>query len=415
MKNIEDILALCIEDIKAGRSTLEACLNSYSSMRRELEPLLKIALSIQEPPSFKPSNDFRIRTRVQLMDYIHDKRNEKKSWRDLLNYGTRQSWSSGWLKTVTIIVAVILALSALGTGTAYASKDSLPGDTLYSVKIGTEQVRRLLTTNDISRIELELTLADIRLGEIEALAHISPEGIALAFKGYEKNLTTAIDKAESNKDRDISAQELEGISLATLKHISILDSINDSITAPERETVKQAGEVIFRAQFKALRLLAEEDPVRATEINVETMQNQLNRANARADDGEVTEAEESLRQFKELHRFGDEISQIAIEFGYNITAINAINAQATSVQLEVIRNMYGKVSEETLASVNGVMGISIENYGEEDNRLLEINVDNNIPQKFDNNPEDPGNNPEEPGDSPEEPGNVPEEPGNGHQ
>ena len=171
MNNIENILILCIKDIKAGRSTLEDCLDQHSSIRRQLEPLLRIALSIQQPPPFKPTNDFRVRARVQLMNYIHDKRNENRSWKDVLNSYIRQSWYSGWLKTVAIVVAVILAFSALGTGTAYASKDSLPGDPLYSVKIGTEQVRRLLTVNDIARIELELAFADLRLKEIEALAN----------------------------------------------------------------------------------------------------------------------------------------------------------------------------------------------------------------------------------------------------
>ena len=56
MKGIEDILALCIEDVKSGRSTLADCLERYPSVREDLEPLLRIALSIQEPPPVTPSN-----------------------------------------------------------------------------------------------------------------------------------------------------------------------------------------------------------------------------------------------------------------------------------------------------------------------------------------------------------------------
>ncbi|MFC1965148.1 DUF5667 domain-containing protein, partial [Chloroflexota bacterium] len=412
LKNIEDILALCIEDIKAERSTLEDCLGQHSSVRRQLEPLLRIALSIKESPPFKPTSDFRVRARVHLMNYIHDKRNENRSWKDVFNSDVRQCWYSGWLKTVAIIVAVILAFSALGTGTAYASKDSLPGETLYSVKIGTEQIRRLLTVNDIAQIELELTFADIRLKEIEALAHKNPTMITLATTGYEENTAKAIDKAEICKDRGICAENLEMVALTTSKHISLLDMIIDSVTKTNKEFARQAEEVAFRAQFRALRALAAEDPVRAIHRNVENMQNRLNRANDKADEGEFIEVEESLRQFKEMHKFGEELSQIVKDSGYFPTVIDAINAQARAAQMEALSKMSGKVSKETLATVKEVMGISVENRGKEDTGPPQKGADN-IPQKPDNYSEETNNKPEEPGNIADETGNGSGEPGDG--
>ena len=71
LKKFEDILAQCIEDIKAGRSSIEDCLDKYPSMREQLEPLLRIALEIREPPDVKPSPAFKVKARVQLMDQIH--------------------------------------------------------------------------------------------------------------------------------------------------------------------------------------------------------------------------------------------------------------------------------------------------------------------------------------------------------
>ena len=71
MKRIEDILAQCIEDIKAGKASLADCLDRYPSTRQQLEPLLRIALSIQEPPDVKPSDAFKMRTRGYLMEHIH--------------------------------------------------------------------------------------------------------------------------------------------------------------------------------------------------------------------------------------------------------------------------------------------------------------------------------------------------------
>jgi len=56
---IEDILAQCIEDIKAGKSSVADCLDKYPALRKQLEPLLKIALEIREPPDVKPSATLR--------------------------------------------------------------------------------------------------------------------------------------------------------------------------------------------------------------------------------------------------------------------------------------------------------------------------------------------------------------------
>ena len=383
-------------------------------MRRQLEPLLKIALSIQEPPPVEPAEDFRIRARVRLMNDIHAERNEKRSWIAALNSGIRHSWYSGWLKTATAIIAIILVSSILGTGIVYASADTLPGDTLYSVKIGAEQARKLFTVNDIARIELELKSADMRLEEIEALANKSPERMTLAVKGYEKNIVTATEKAESNKG--VSTEGMETVALATLEQVSILDRISDDIKADEKEPVRQAEEIAFRAQFEVQRSLAEKDPLRATEMNIIAMQNRLNRAGDKADEGEIGEAEYALRQFMEMFKFGEEISEIAGRYGYSTAAINALNVQVRSTQLEAIRNMSGKISEEIMVAAREMMGVSDEDTGENGKGVSGTDTDNQIPEQQGepgSGPGEPGVGPGEPGVGPGEPGEGPGEPGSG--
>ena len=54
-----------------------------------------------------------------------------------------------------------------------------------------------------------------------------------------------------------------------------------------------------------------------------------------------------MRQFEELRRFGEEIPQVAKGLGYGATDVDELNARATSIQLEVLGTIYGKVSEET--------------------------------------------------------------------
>ena len=48
MKKCEDMLVQHIEDIEAGRFSIEDCLDRYQPVREQLEPLLRIALEIRK-------------------------------------------------------------------------------------------------------------------------------------------------------------------------------------------------------------------------------------------------------------------------------------------------------------------------------------------------------------------------------
>jgi hypothetical protein len=85
LEKFEDILVQCIEDIKAGRSSIEDCLDRYPSVREQLEPLLRIALEIREPPDIKPSPSFKVKARVWLMDQIHGRQAVAKGSRSRYN------------------------------------------------------------------------------------------------------------------------------------------------------------------------------------------------------------------------------------------------------------------------------------------------------------------------------------------
>ena len=420
MKKIEDILALCIGDIKAGRSTLVDCLDRYAYMRQELEPLLRIALSIQKPPPVQPSNAFKVRARVLLMEQIHASRSKNRSQKYFSGSGVRRIWYAGWLKTAAIVAAILITVSALGVGTAYASQDSLPGDNLYPVKIGTEQLRRLLTTDDVSQVELELQFATIRLQEIEALANKGADRITMATNRYEQTIAMAIERAEQTRERGLSANVLEMVALAISNHLSLLDRIEDFVPENSKKVINHAKEIAITEQIRALRSLAMENPLRAAEINIDTMQSRLNRAKAKADEGQLVAVEDALQQFKELRSFGDELSKIAKGLGYGATAIEDLHRKAMPAQMAALNTIYGRVSKETIAAIEDAMGISIGDHGEEGEGSQDKGTSDSASEKPDGNSEKPDGASEKPGDDSEEhdsgseeSGNDPDESGNG--
>ncbi|HJX68782.1 MAG TPA: DUF5667 domain-containing protein, partial [Dehalococcoidia bacterium] len=233
MKKFEDVLVQCIEDIKAGRSSVEDCLDRYPSMRGQLEPLLRIAVAIPEPRDVKPSPGFKLKARVWLMDQIHGGQGARKEpWLrhegriTPVPYIKRLSTSMA-----TVILVVVLAVSALGAGTAYASQSSLPGDTLYPVKLATEQAGMILSPDGAARAERALSFANKRMREIEALAQKGrSQDLELAVDQYGYALNMTLSMIEQAADGELSTENITAlVAEATARHLSVLDEVWDTV------------------------------------------------------------------------------------------------------------------------------------------------------------------------------------------
>ncbi len=411
MNDINEILIQCIDDIRAGRTSLEECLERYSDIRRELEPLLKIALSIEESPNIRPSDAFKVRARVGLMEHIASSQSGKRTAGSAPQASIGRRWFSGWVKAVTITVAAILFVSAAGTGTAFASQSSLPGNTLYPVKLATEQIWRVITFDDAAEVELELKFAGIRLDELERIVNM-PESqasvttdsyhrimtvsviynipgrekradtmradrIAAAITGYERNLNLAITKAEYIKDGQTL---MVTIALAIRNHLDRLDEIEDGASDEAEGITGNARDIAINGHIKALRNVAEKNPVRAIEINADTMLSRLGRAEDELETDKVGEMEKSLQHFQVLHQLGKEISEDAGQMGYDTRAIDKINTQTTARQMQILVSIYDNTSGEIKDAVKKVMATSLEEYEQAVNRLQQQGALDEIPE-----------------------------------
>lgn len=424
MSRIEEILSTCIEDIREGKATLESCLERYPSVRDKLEPLLKVALSIQESPDIKPSDAFKTRARVELIERIHAEKVARKSYGSILGNISRPIFSSQLLRTLSISFAVLVFIATSGAGVAYASQDSLPGDNLYSVKLGTEELRRLLESDDIAEVELELSFAETRLREMEKLADSDISKAAIPVALYEKNIEMAIEKAGQDEE-NLAGIKLENASLNILRHISILDGIEDRVPEAAGEVVRQCQEIAVTGQLTALNLLAQQDPQRSTEININVLSSRLQKANETADRGEARKTEEALQQYLQFHDLSEEILQIALRIGFDPMVINELNRQAMHKHEETLNNMHGKVSEELMGIVKGITGVTAEDQSGEGG-ISDSSGKNGVSEKPDDpadgsdggvgEPSDtgePGNGAGDPSGSTGEPNGGPGQPGGG--
>lgn len=158
-KEFDNILDNCLERLLAKGEMIEQCLESYPEQAGELKPLLLTALAAKKASAIQPRSEFRARARYEFHSALQAI--ESKRSRPFL------SWQPRWATAVVIVLILIL----VGGGTVAAASGSMPDESLYQVKLATEQVRLALTPSDISKAQLLAELADKRVAEIIYLAN----------------------------------------------------------------------------------------------------------------------------------------------------------------------------------------------------------------------------------------------------
>jgi Domain of unknown function (DUF5667) len=355
LKKFEEILAECIDDITAGRSSVEDCLYKYPSVRAELEPLLRISLAIRESPDVKPPQAFKVRSRVWLMSQIHQRQ-----------AATRSPWFRSIAKPVPymkrfatsmagVILAIVLAISGLGVGTAYAAQGSLPGDALYSFKMATEQAEMMFPGDDVVRAERALNFADKRVQEMMALAEKGRlQDLDLAVQKYDYALAMALTMMERAGEKGLATANVTAlVAETTTRHLSVLDEVWDMVPAEASASVAHAENLSKTGYLSALAALAVNDALRAAQINFGAAEGRLNRIRARVQNAEALQI--ALQQFEVMSEFGEEISRIAHEGGDNAEAVDELIASETSEQLEDLAQIWDMAPEQARPAIERVM------------------------------------------------------------
>lgn len=179
---IETILDECLERLRQGDS-VEQCLVRYPEQAVDLEPLLRVAMASRNAAlSVAPRPEFKARARQEIQSRLGDKGRAIEP---------KKASPMGWIPRWAVMVAsVVLIFLIAGTGTVAASTGSMPGDTLYPLKLATERVRLGLARGDISKARVNVRLADRRVKEI----------VYLAEKGDSRRLEKVLSRLEGNME-----------------------------------------------------------------------------------------------------------------------------------------------------------------------------------------------------------------------
>ncbi|HLB26681.1 MAG TPA: DUF5666 domain-containing protein [Dehalococcoidia bacterium] len=156
MRSFGSILDECLEAIGRGE-VLESCLARYPRQADELRAQIRLAQRIAATPHHPPRPVAQAAGWHQFQAQAQDMRLGRKR---------HVSLNIGWLRPLTIAVALVIAVIGAAGGSVYASQDALPDSPLYRVKLTSEDVRVWFTFDDSRKAELLLDQSNERTGEI---------------------------------------------------------------------------------------------------------------------------------------------------------------------------------------------------------------------------------------------------------
>ena len=227
-KKIEDILDQLTAEIGKGRS-IEECLREYGEYADELRPLLELCQDINGLP--KPEPDAR-RVAAVVREARSTHEQKKKQWFSIRNILV--------LRPVAVRVAVaVVAVLLVATTTVMLSANSLPGDTLYSVKLFTERIQYFLTLDTEGKARLHLMFADRRTNEFACLVQPGLPVDKRLLTNMLKETRLAIDHI-ALLSRDEAARLIEHADECNHVQLSLLEKARAHACEHDKAAVEEA-------------------------------------------------------------------------------------------------------------------------------------------------------------------------------
>lgn len=220
---LEDALEDCLVRL-AGGATVGECLEHYPEHAPQLRRMLVAARHLEIGQDLHPSPVFVNRNRTKLMAFA--KANPRRKPFSLAGFLTDN------LRLATAFSVAAFGFVALGAGAAQAA---VPGDTLYPVKLISEQTWRAVAPDPLS---VDLALSERRVDELIKVAG-QTDREAVARAEYDQSLVVLQSYNATQTHQSIEpvlhAQQIE---LWQASHLSVLSlnqwivNLQVTVTAP---------------------------------------------------------------------------------------------------------------------------------------------------------------------------------------
>jgi hypothetical protein len=137
------------------------------------------------------------------------------------------------------LVAVI-AILASGSGVAYASESSLPGDGLYPVKRAVESLRLAVSLTPEGDAGLLLEMAETRLSEVSRLSDLDREDdLPAALAGYDQAVGQLLGLARGWPSEADQA-DLDKLQTRLARHAQVLSALQSKAPQTAQDGLRNA-------------------------------------------------------------------------------------------------------------------------------------------------------------------------------
>jgi hypothetical protein len=245
--NKAEILTICIEEIRSGKGTFEDCIHRYPNLTQDLLALLAIATQLK-PLEVTPSTEFKQRAKLNIFGETQ-----------LVSRSQLTRFKLAPARAMAFALVILLGLGMTGSGTVYASQTSLPGDVLYPVKTGMENLRISVTLGAAAKANLHLELIQRRIDEATQEMQESRTVNTKALETIKQQLDDVIKELSGMKDRETTDTILSRLATATLnQEIEIEQSLTNA-SEVDKTTLKEALEVTRKGNLMAQVAYANHD------------------------------------------------------------------------------------------------------------------------------------------------------------
>jgi len=291
------------------------------------------------------------------------------------------------MKTISLLITSVFlfsfGLGVLAQDSELPEPGLTPDNPFYFLETIAEEIVTFFNFGDLKKAARYAALAAERVAEAQAVVEKGkPEFAEKAFQRYETQLNKSLARAERAGAKGQSIKSvMEIVAEGTGRHLAVIEGILEKVSEKAEEAATKAKEVSMTGQRNALRVLAEEDPEGATEINLKAAEARLNRAKVKAEAGETEDAEEAVQEFENQHKFGEEISQIAQGLGKDITTVEQLVGKATAIHLEILAEVYERVPEQAKTAIENAMKVSVKGHERAVEALKEQDALGDVPEE----------------------------------
>jgi len=245
-ESLAGVLDRCLARVQSGAATVEDCLRDFPELADQLGPLLRTARQAGDllAPS-GPTAAYRTASEARLLNRLRAAQLVERGERSRVIERPTRKRTIAWLgsppawKPAYALAGLALALALIGSsiGVASAAAGSLPGDGLYGVKRGLEELSLALSASSAGDAALLLDFAERRMAEAQALIDIGREDdLPAALAGYEREL----DRLLAREDQDDDS--LSRLEAAIKRHELALNRVLERGAAQARQAAQRALE-----------------------------------------------------------------------------------------------------------------------------------------------------------------------------